>query len=428
MTAMPNARSGVVARLSRSTAVRVTLWAVGAASVAVTMIRTVTIAATTFEVDLAVYLMGARQTFSGHLYTTYLASPKEPFTYPPFAALVFMPLRLLPRTGSQIVWAVVSVGILVAFLAVSLRAVRPDWRRSDVLLWAFVLTLPAAALNPVAITLRFGQINLLLALLVLADLTGTYSIAGREVPRGVMTGIAAALKVTPLVFVVYLFVTRQFRAGWTALGVFAACGLGMTVVAPSESWSYWTRYIFDAHRVGGVVFVSNQSLRSAIVRFSHAHAPQSLIVVAVLLAAAAGLYVATWAYRTSSVMLGVLVCAVTGLIVSPITWSHHLVWIVPVVLWLSLADDRPAFGRCWSALALAWFWWGAIWHSPHGSGVELHDSFVQALVGNSYTLAMVLFVVGIAVMLAGRHGAEIRGLQQPLDAQRVIDGKTVESG
>ena len=112
-------------------------------------------------------------------------------------------------------------------------------------------------------------------------------------------------------------------------------------------------------------------------------------------------------------MLGVLVCAVTGLIVSPITWSHHLVWIAPIVLWLSFADDRPAFGRCWSALALVWFWYGAIWHTPHGSGVELHDSIAQMLMGNSYTLAMILFVIGIAAMLARRHGVRIQGSRSP---------------
>jgi alpha-1,2-mannosyltransferase len=259
------------------------------------------------------------------------------------------------------------------------------------------------ALNPVSMTFSFGQVNLLLALFVLGDLTWHPSVMGRTLPRGVLTGIAAAVKVTPLIFVPFLFATRQFRAGSTALGVFLACGIGMLIVTPSEAWSYWTRYIFDAHRVGGVVFVSNQSLRSAIVRFSRAHASDRVIVLVVVLAAIAGLAVAVWAYRASSTVLGVLVCAVTGLAVSPITWSHHLVWIIPVLAWLSLADDRPRFGRAWTALALLWFWYGAIWRTPHGNGVELHDSLVQMVVGNSYTLTMVLFVGGVAAMLAMRH-------------------------
>ena len=93
----------------------------------------------------------------------------------------------------------------------------------------------------------------------------------------------------------------------------------------------------------------------------------------------------------------------TGLLVSPITWAHHLVWVVPIILWLAFAHDRPAFGRLWAALAAAWFWCGPIWRIPHGSGVELHDTLAQLLVGNSYTLAMLLFVGGMIVMLALRH-------------------------
>lgn len=94
---------------------------------------------------------------------------------------------------------------------------------------------------------------------------------------------------------------------------------------------------------------------------------------------------------------------VTGLLISPITWAHHLVWIIPIVLWLALAHDRPAYGRIWAAVAAGLFWYGAIWHIPHGKGVELHDSTVQLIVGDSYTLLMLLFVAGMITMLALRH-------------------------
>ena len=200
-----------------------------------------------------------------------------------------------------------------------------------------------------------------------------------------MTGLAAALKLTPLIFVPFLFATKQVRAGCVALMTFVGCGLVMLLVAPAESWSYWTRYVFDTSRVGGVVYIANQSLRSTIVQFTHAAASDHLVVLVVLLAGVAGLAVAVWAYRSSSALLGILVCAVTGLIVSPITWGHHLVWIVPVVVWLALAPDRPAFGRVWAALAILWFWYGPIWRVPHGRGIELHNSISQLAVGNSYT-------------------------------------------
>jgi alpha-1,2-mannosyltransferase len=383
--------------------VRVALWILGAGSAGFTLGRALSRAVSIHQVDFEVYLMGSRQVFKGHLYSTYLAFPKEPFTYPPVAALLFIPFTLVGRTAAQVVWAVVSAVSLIGFLGCSLKVIGPAWRTSEVILWSLILAFPAMVLNPIGLTFSYGQINILLALLVLADLTGKLTVKGHTIPRGIMTGIAAALKVTPLIFVPFLFLTKEIRAGRAASIAFLACGVGMTVIAPSESWSYWTRYIFDAHRVGGAVYISNQSLRSAIIRFSHAHAPESLIVLSVLVVGIVGLSVAVWAYRSSSVLLGVLVCAVTGLIVSPITWAHHLVWIIPVVLWLAFGHDRPAFGRIWAVIATLWFWYGAIWRIPYGNGAELHDSVTQMLLGNSYSLAMVLFVGGVAAMLMLRR-------------------------
>jgi alpha-1,2-mannosyltransferase len=384
---------------------RTILWGLGAISFGVTMAKAIDLGLSTHQVDFDVYLMGAKQVFTGHLYTSYLVFPRLPFTYPPISTLLFIPFTLMSRVGAQVTWAALSTILLVGFLYCSLGTVRPSWRRPDLVLWSLLLTLPAMLLNPIGMTFSFGQINILLALLVLTDLTKNHFVKKHavQIPQGVMTGIAAALKLTPLIFVPFLFATKQIRAGCVALITFSICGLVMLIATPSETWSYWTKYVFDAHRVGGVVYISNQSLRSTIYRFSHGHAPESLLVVLVLLVGSIGLSTAVWAYRSSSALLGILLCAVTGLLVSPITWAHHLVWIVPIVLWLALAPDRPAFGRIWAILAAGWFWSAAIWRVPHGSGVELHDSFTQLLIGNSYTIAMVVFVGGMAVMLTLRH-------------------------
>src|ERR1019366_1200410 len=142
-------------------------------------------------------------------------------------------------------------------------------------------------------------------------------------------------------------------------------------------------------------------------RFNHGRPPESLLIVLVLLVGIIGLWAAVWAYRSSSPLLGVLLCAVTGLLVSPITWAHHLVWIVPILLWLALAHDRPAFGRIWATLAAVWFWVGPIWRIPHGHGVEIHDSFVQLMIGNSYTIALLVFLAGMIIMLALRRSAAV---------------------
>ena len=228
------------------------------------MTRAVDIGLSTHQVDFDVYLMGAHQVLTGHLYTSYLPHPREPFTYPPLSALLFLPFTAVSRVTSQVTWAALSTVLLTAFLYFSLRAVRPGRPRSALVLGSLILTFPAMLLNPVNMTFGFGQINIVLALLVLVDLTAIPTLRNRSMPRGMMTGAAAALKLTPLIFVPFLFATRQIRAGWVALSTFTVCGVVMLVVAPRESWAYWTRYVFDAHRVGGVTYISNQSLRSTI--------------------------------------------------------------------------------------------------------------------------------------------------------------------
>jgi alpha-1,2-mannosyltransferase len=380
------------------------LWGLGVISFGITVGRAIDVALSP-QVDFDVYLMGAKQVFTGHLYTTYLALPREPFTYPPIAAVLFIPFTVLSRVTAQAIWAAVSTILLIGFLCCSIRAVRPSWRRSDMVLWSLILAFPAMLLDPISRTFNFGQINILLALLVLADLTKIHFVEKQTIPtpRGFMTGIAAALKLTPLIFVPFLFATKQIRAGCVALITFSVCGIVMLIAAPSESWSYWTKYVFDAHRVGGTKYISNQSLRSTIYRFSHGHAPEGLVVLLVLVVGIVGMSTAVWAYRSSSPLLGVLLCAVTGLLASPITWAHHLVWVVPIILWLALAHDRPAYGRIWATLVTGFFLYAPIWRIPHGSGVEIHDTFAQLVVGNSYTLVMLFFVGGMIIMLALRH-------------------------
>jgi alpha-1,2-mannosyltransferase len=372
-------------RFSHTRWLQTILWGFGVISLAITMTRALDIGLTTHQVDFDVYLMGAKQVFTGHLYTSYLASPKEPFTYPPISALLFIPFTAVSRVTAQAIWAALSTLLLIGFLYCSLRALRPRWHRSDLALWSLILILPR--------------------------------LKSHSIPRGIMTGIAGALKLTPLIFVPFLFATRQIRAGCVALITFSLCGILMLIAAPSESWSYWTRYVFDAHRVGGVIYISNQSFRSTIYRFSHGHVPEGLLILLVFSIGIVGLSTAVWAYRKSSPLLGILLCAVTGLLVSPITWAHHLVWVVPIILWLALAHDRPAFGRVWAALVTAWYWYGAIWRIPHGSRVELHDTLAQMLVGNSYTLSMLLFVGGMILMLALRHhrGSDDRSVLTGLD-------------
>ena len=57
-------------------------------------------------------------------------------------------------------------------------------------------------------------------------------------------------------------------------------------------------------------------------------------------------------------MLGLLVVEATESLASPVSWSHHFIWVVLLVAWLALAEDRPRYGE-WYALGVAVLFWAA---------------------------------------------------------------------
>ena len=320
----------------------VTMSVVGALSLGWLVVKVWHVTWGVTQLDFAVYVMGAHHLTDGRLYTTGLPVPPGlPFTYPPTAALAFGPLVVVTRQAGQLVWAGVNILSLYAVLVLSLRAVSPGIDRTRLALWSLVLLGPSFLLDPVRLTFYFGQINLVLCALILADLTLTVRVGRWALPRGVLLGLTIAVKLIPLVFVPYLFVTRQVRAAWTALAAFAAFSLVAAAVDPSVSWAYWTRYADDSTRVGNPSYILDQSLQGALDRLLHREVSAGLVDGLGLLFLVAGIALARWAWRDSSAFLGVLVCATTGMLVSPITWEHHMVWAAPILLWLVCAPDRP---------------------------------------------------------------------------------------
>jgi alpha-1,2-mannosyltransferase len=368
--------------------------------------------ASSHQIDFDIYRMGGANFIGAHLYDLRLPRALMPggqrgmhFTYPPFAALLFWPLAQLPVYAGQVIWAVVNVLLLGALVAVSIRMVRPQWPARQLLTVSAIVLFPLLRLSPDGLTLALGQVNLLIAVLVLVDLGFVLRAGQRTLPRGVLLGIAAAVKLTPLIFIPFLVLTRQFRAAATATGTFAVCSLALFALTPSSSAAYWSRYIFDSKRAGNILYISDQNLHSALQRMIGAPAPAALLAALTVLIGVGGLAVATWAYRVSSPMLGLLLCAATGLIVSPVSWSHHYVWVVPVLVWLVLGPDRPRGGAWWALAVAVLFWADPIWQVPdQQSG---YGGPLVLLAGNSYFLAAVAFVVLAAVMLWRRQPARL---------------------
>ena len=286
--------------------------------------------------------------------------------------------------------------------------------RKAALRLGLLLSLPALLLNPVAITVDFGQVNLLVTLLVMWDLLSQRRIGSWQAPLGVATGLAAAVKLTPILFVPYLILTRRTRGAVTSVVTFVVCELVTFLLSPTSSRAYWTHALFKPGRAGNLSYVGDQNLVAAVERLHHGLVSNLALLPVLATVAAGGLWLAALAHRRSSPMLGLLICATTGLLVSPISWVHHLVWVIPAILWLGLAKDRPRFGVPLAIGTAVLFWIAPIWWVPYVSASDLHLNTWQLVAGNSFFFAVVLFVVGAVVLLTRRRFVRQSDSGQPL--------------
>lgn len=339
--------------------------------------------------DLSVYLHGGRAVLEGQSLDGY-ADPVTglPFTYPPFAAIAMAPWALLPGWLAAALWtgaSVAALAVVVALVRRHLGLPTPGWLVA-------LVTAGALALEPVWQNLAFGQINLLLMAAVLVDL-----LRPERRWSGVLVGIAAGLKLTPLVFVVLLvLVGRRTAAGRAAL-VFAGSVAAGFVVMPGWAGSYWTDGLLDARRVGPPALAHNQSVYGVLARLLDGPPPTLVwLVVAVPLAGGVVLVAAGW-WRRGDRVLGTCLAALAMLLASPISWSHHWVWAVPValVLWERSRWAAAAWAAVFLARPFVWL--------PFGLDREHAWATPEHLVGNAYVLAALAVSVGAALAL--RHPA-----------------------
>ncbi|MFE9534179.1 glycosyltransferase 87 family protein [Streptomyces sp. NPDC006691] len=341
-------------------------------------------------IDLLVYRAEGQTVRAGaDLYAMRATRAQLPTTYPPFAALLFTPLTLFDVPELRALATVANLGLLVALAELSLRLA--GLRRPGAALWIAAL---AVWCEPVWTTLRYGQINLLLAVAVLWDLTRERG--GRWAGTGI--GLAAALKLTPALFGLFLLITAVIRrrsgAGnfplavtIRATAVFCAATASAAVALPRDSVRFWTSMVFEAGRVGHAEDTANQSLRGVLARLLHTGDPGPWWTAAAAVTAVLGLAVAVRAELLGERAWAATACAVTALLVSPVSWSHHWVWCVPVVVLLVAERSRWAlFGAVFCTYAL---WW-----VPHGtSRPELAQSGGQMALSALYPLAGAGFLV-----------------------------------
>ncbi|MGZ0152932.1 glycosyltransferase 87 family protein [Kribbella sp. WER1] len=345
--------------------------------------------------DLKVYRLGGDTilTDPSALYSARLPTISLPFTYPPFAALVFVPFALLPwplAYGMSIACSIAAVWVIIRY---ALR--NPRIRTAAIVVAVAVCLL----VEPVRETLSYGQINLFLCALVMYDVLDR-----KHAGRGVWVGVAAGIKLTPLVFLALLLVTRQWRAFRYACAAFGGTLLIGFIASPSASWEYWTRLVFNSGRIGPPAFAGNQSWNGLLVRLG---APSSGVawMVLVLVTVVAGLWLSRRLFDQGQQLASLSVCATVGLLCAPISWNHHWVWVIPlgVAVTRVVPARRPA-----AKLALATAWYGYFILAPYrwvprADDREFTWTVAQQLLGNAYILGALAAVVTLAIASRSRQ-------------------------
>ena len=347
-------------------------------------------------IDLRVYRMGGSVLLDrGSLYDAQLAGSGLPFTYPPFAAIAMLPLAAVPWGVALVLWTTLSVLCIAAIWRNSLP--ESAWayflERKRVLI-LIGLTAASLLLEPVWQTIQFGQINLLLTAMILLDLVRP---AGAKW-RGFWVGVAIGVKLTPLPFLAFLLITKQWRAFRNAvLGLLATMAIGFAVV-PNQSWEYWTVVVRNANRVGGLAYTANQSFMGFLSRLGdEASWVQPVWFVLSAIFGLLVLWLARRYWLAGEWVTAISVMALAVLYASPVSWSHHWVWIIPLGVSLIRAVHRQWGGR--AAVVAGVLWYGlfvlrSIWWVPYRDDRELSWTFWQSIPGNSHLiLGLVAFVV-----------------------------------
>lgn len=344
--------------------------------------------------DLQVYRAGVHAYASGQpLYTQTYTDVRLPFTYPPFGvlALSFTALGGLHQ-AAEALSALDALLVLVIAVVCAWSGLRGGGasRVTTLAVGLFAGAL-ALRLEPVTATVGFGQVNILLCAVVVLDVL--------VVPpryRGILTGLATAVKLTPAAFVLYFLLTRRRAAAVRQVVAAVAVSLLSVAAAPGSSWRFWTSLVVS-NRVGPAWYTSNQSLRGVVSRiFGPGHAATLSWAVLGLGAVVLGAWAIRRVDRSGARVLAFGVCGLLGLLVSPISWSHHWVWALPAVLG-AVCDRVPWVVRVVGVALGAVLWIGPEWKMPYTADRELHWALWQHLVGNlNVWLALALVAVAAA--------------------------------
>lgn len=398
-----------------------------------------------FMLDAWIYRHAVEQWHAGGSLYDWYANPADhlwPFTYPPFAAWALTPLTTVTQDRAFQVVMLLATPVCMAVTAwACLRALGVRRWAGAVAPWLGLVGV--LTLEPVYKTMEYAQVNAVLAALVAVDLL---AVPASSRWRGVLCGLAAAFKLTPAIAIVVLLVRRQWRAAATMVATASGVTLACWALSPRESARFFLQAAWDPTRAGFAEYAGNQNLKGMVARAlvgdERLWTPLWAVSVVAVTVLAVLLAVRTNALRPSRqtalvpggttpvpgtpapgsatpapapgdpcartrhehhsapggsrlpdaegtvLLLQVGVVMGLGLLVSPISWSHHWVWCLPMVMGLAAAAWRwrsGVLGLCaatgWAVFALAMQWW-----FPNQNHLEAGWTALQRWAGSSYTL------------------------------------------
>ena len=375
-----------------------------------------------FKLDSFVYYEAVRQWLDGGDLYSWYANPGQhlwPFTYTPLAAWVISPLTWMSYQQATVLLIVATplCAAVTAYAVLRRLAVAPRMARS---LAPWLALIGVIALEPFPKTMEYAQVNAILMALVAVDL---FLVPERSRWRGALSGLAAAIKLTPAVAILVLLARREWRAAATMAGSAVGLTLLAALAAPAESWEFFTSAMWDPGRAGFADYSGNQNLKGAIARGLPEAAWNLTWAACSLLAVVAAWFLCRRLDRLRGaggaaggpgqddgliLSLQISVVMVLGLLISPISWSHHWVWCLPVLMSVAAAAWRwrsTALGVVGAAgflvFVLAMQWW-----FPEQNHVEQNWPAWAKAIGSSYTW----WALGCGAVLWWASGRRLKAL------------------
>lgn len=349
--------------------------------------------------DLEVYVYAARDLLAGKdIYQT--QSPLQLwFIYPPIAAILMIPLVVGPYVMWQVIW---TGGLVAAQTLVLRRAGAPrGWRLAVLSIVVLV------AMEPIRTTLGYGQVNTFLMMLVIADLLPDRPGERRRIPQGALIGLAASIKLTPLLFVVLLLLLGRIRSVVTAGVTFVVLTVIGAVVMWQGTLTFFTGLLGGDTKTSGPQYVGNQSMSGVTTRLLGETTPGTLVGLAIgaILALLTAVVAVHWWRREEKVFAVTLVGLGTCL-ASPLSWTHHWVWVLPLAVVAFTPSALPRWSIWASRLLVAWVSVQLpLSVLPYQRGAADAYTVGQQVIANLGPVLTAVIVVGLAVtiVVTGPH-------------------------